>query len=153
MRAVVASRTPARATRWRWASLLAGLAMNISEAGSEHSLGHALGALHHLPHGLTIGLMLAESIEHDRQSVPEIFERVADALGEPTGGPATGRGPCAACASWPRSTFRRCGSRVCATRMSEVLAVRCREAWTRSNRVRGHQNVGAYRAGLGIERR
>ncbi len=72
------------------ASLLAGLAMNISEAGSEHSLGHALGALHHLPHGLTIGLMLAESIEHDRQFVPEIFERVADALGEPAGGPADG---------------------------------------------------------------
>ena len=64
--------------------------MNISEAGSEHSLGHALGALHHLPHGLTIGLMLAESIEHDRQFVPEIFERVADALGEPAGGPADG---------------------------------------------------------------
>ncbi|MFN8080142.1 MAG: iron-containing alcohol dehydrogenase [Kineosporiaceae bacterium] len=65
------------------AALLAGLAMNVSEAGSEHSLAHPLGSLHHLPHGLTVALMLAESMEHDRRYVPARLERVADALGEP----------------------------------------------------------------------
>lgn len=65
------------------AALLAGLAMNVSEAGSEHSLAHPLGSRHQLPHGLTVALMLAESMEHDRRYVPARLERVADALGEP----------------------------------------------------------------------
>jgi alcohol dehydrogenase len=63
------------------ASLLAGFAMNAAEAGTDHSLAHALGAAHGLPHGLTVGLVLAESMEHDRRYEPELFERVADALG------------------------------------------------------------------------
>ena len=65
------------------ASLMAGLAMNISDCGSEHSLAMALGGRSGLPHGLTIGLVLAESIDVDRRAAPELFERVADALGEP----------------------------------------------------------------------
>jgi alcohol dehydrogenase len=72
------------------ASLLGGLAMNVSEAGTEHSLAHPLGALLHLPHGLTVGLMLAESMEHDRRYVPERMERIADALGEPDDGSRDG---------------------------------------------------------------
>jgi choline dehydrogenase len=72
------------------AALLAGLAMNVSEAGTEHSLAHPLGGLFHLPHGLTVALMLVESMEHDRQYVPERFERVADALGAPRDGTADG---------------------------------------------------------------
>ncbi len=62
------------------AALLAGLAMNVSEAGTEHSLAHPLGSLHHLPHGLTVGLMLAESMDHDRRYEPQRFERIADAM-------------------------------------------------------------------------
>jgi alcohol dehydrogenase len=65
------------------ASLMAGLAMNISDCGSEHSIAQAIGGKLHLPHGLTIGLVLAETMDHDRRAVPELFERVADALGEP----------------------------------------------------------------------
>jgi choline dehydrogenase len=68
------------------AALLAGLAMNVSEAGTEHSLAHPLGSLHHLPHGLTVGLMLVESMQHDAQFVADTFERIADALGAPTDG-------------------------------------------------------------------
>ena len=67
------------------ASLLAGLAMNVAEAGTEHSLAHALGTLLHLPHGLTVGLVLAESLDHDRTFVPDRMERIADAVGEPPG--------------------------------------------------------------------
>jgi alcohol dehydrogenase len=72
------------------ASLLAGLAMNISDCGSEHSLGQALGGEFELPHGLTIGLVLAETMDRDRRYVPDQFERVADALGEPDDGSGDG---------------------------------------------------------------
>ncbi len=65
------------------ASLLAGLAMNISDCGAEHSLAQSIGGRFGLPHGLTIGLVLAETMEHDRRAVPALFERIADALGEP----------------------------------------------------------------------
>src|SRR5690349_6222995 len=71
-------------------SLLAGLAMNISDCGSEHSLGQALGGEFDLPHGLTIGLVLAETMDRDRRYVPEQFERVADALDEPDDGSGDG---------------------------------------------------------------
>ena len=65
------------------ASLMAGIAMNISDCGSEHSLAMALGGRYGLPHGLTVGLVLAESMDVDRRGAPELFERIADALGEP----------------------------------------------------------------------
>ncbi|MGZ4431925.1 MAG: iron-containing alcohol dehydrogenase, partial [Gaiellales bacterium] len=72
------------------ASLLAGLAMNISDCGSEHSLAQAIGGLLGLPHGLTVGLVLAETMDRDRHFVPRQFERVADALGEPDDGSGDG---------------------------------------------------------------
>jgi choline dehydrogenase len=72
------------------ASLLGGLAMNISDCGSEHSLGQALGGRYGLAHGLTIGLVLAESMDVDRRGAPELFERIADALGEPADGTQDG---------------------------------------------------------------
>jgi len=77
-------------SRMACASLLAGLAMNISDCGSEHSLAQALGGMLGLPHGLTIGLVLAETMDRDRRYVPEQFERVADALGEPDDGSGDG---------------------------------------------------------------
>ena len=70
-------------SRMACASLMAGLCMNISDCGSEHSLGQALGGRFGLPHGLTIGLVLAETMDRDRVHVPGQFERIADALGEP----------------------------------------------------------------------
>src|SRR6476646_6079456 len=72
------------------ASLLGGLAMNISDCGSEHSIAQAIGGLLGLPHGLTIGLVLAETMDRDRRFVPEQFERIADALGEPQDGSGDG---------------------------------------------------------------
>ena len=64
-------------------SLLAGLAMNLSDCGADHALGHALGGRLGLPHGLSVGLVLAETLDVDRAACPERLERVADALGEP----------------------------------------------------------------------
>jgi len=72
------------------ASMLAGLAMNISDCGSEHSLGQALGGALGLPHGLTIGLVLAETLDRDRRYAAAQLERAADALDEPDDGSGDG---------------------------------------------------------------
>ncbi len=72
------------------ASMMAGLTMNISDCTAEHSLGQAIGGLKHVPHGLTIGLVLAETLERERAHVPAQLERVADALGEPDDGSGDG---------------------------------------------------------------
>jgi choline dehydrogenase len=71
-------------------SMMAGLTMNISDCTAEHSLGQAIGGLKHVPHGLTIGLVLVETLERERQHVPEQLERVADAMGEPDDGSRDG---------------------------------------------------------------
>lgn len=68
------------------ASLTAGLAMNLSDCAADHSLGQAIGSVKHLPHGLTIGLVLAETLEVSRVDCSDRLERVADALGEPADG-------------------------------------------------------------------
>ena len=68
------------------ASTMAGLTMNLSDCTAEHSLGQAIGGLSKAPHGLTVGLVLVETLERERQHVPEQLERVADALGEPADG-------------------------------------------------------------------
>jgi alcohol dehydrogenase len=71
-------------------SMMAGLAMNISDCTAEHSLGQAIGGIRHVPHGLTIGLVLAETLERERAHVPGLLERVADAMGEPDDGSGDG---------------------------------------------------------------
>ena len=72
------------------ASLTAGLAMNLSDCAADHALAQALGSVKHLPHGLTVGLVLAESLERTRRDCADRLERVADALGEPADGTADG---------------------------------------------------------------
>lgn len=71
-------------------SMMAGLAMNISDCTAEHSLGQAIGGLAHVPHGLTIGLVLVETLEREAKHVPSTLERVADAMGEPDDGSGDG---------------------------------------------------------------
>jgi alcohol dehydrogenase len=71
-------------------SLTAGLAMNLSDCAADHALGQALGSVKHLPHGLTVGLVLAETLEISRVDCAERLERVADALGEPADGSGDG---------------------------------------------------------------
>jgi alcohol dehydrogenase class IV len=67
-------------------SLLAGLAMSISECSAEHSVGQAIGGLLGAPHGLTIGVVLVETLEINRPACIEELERVADALAAPAEG-------------------------------------------------------------------
>ncbi len=78
------------------ASLTAGLAMNLSDCAADHALGQALGSVAHLPHGLTVGLLLPETLELSRGDCVDRLERVADALGAPADGSADGsRAVCA----------------------------------------------------------
>lgn len=72
-------------------SMMAGLTMNISDCTAEHSLGQAIGGMFHVPHGLTIGLVLVETLERERHHVPKQLERVADAMGVAAGGPKDGK--------------------------------------------------------------
>ena len=72
------------------ASMMAGLTMNFSDCTAEHSLGQAIGGLYHVPHGLTVGLVLVETLERERRYVPEQLERVADAVGVPDNGARDG---------------------------------------------------------------
>jgi choline dehydrogenase len=72
------------------ASLTAGLAMNLSDCAADHALGQALGSVKHLPHGLTIGVVLAETLELTRSDCRDRLERVADALEEPADGTTDG---------------------------------------------------------------
>ncbi len=72
------------------ASLTAGLSMNLSDCAADHSLGQAIGSVKHLPHGLTVGLVLAETLDVSRVDCADRLERVADALGEPADGSSDG---------------------------------------------------------------
>lgn len=55
--------------------------MNVSDCAAEHSLGQAIASRFPAPHGLTVGLVLVETLERECGHVPEALERVADALG------------------------------------------------------------------------
>ncbi len=71
-------------------SMMAGLTMNVSDCSAEHSLGQAIGGLTHAPHGLTIGLVLAETLDRERAFVAAQLERVATAMGAPEDGTSDG---------------------------------------------------------------
>jgi alcohol dehydrogenase len=156
MRAVAREPDAAARNRMALGSMMAGLAMNISEAGTEHALAEPLGTLYHLPHGLTIGLVLAESMDVDRRHVPERFERVADALGAPADGTRDGSRAVRAVreilAETAFPTMREAGVR---EEDVDTLTTRCREAWipVEPGPWRQGDIEGVYRAGLAIERR
>jgi alcohol dehydrogenase len=71
-------------------SLTAGLAMNLADCGADHALAQSIGAVCGLPHGLTVGLVVAETLDVSRGDCAPVLERVADALGEPADGTADG---------------------------------------------------------------
>jgi choline dehydrogenase len=91
LREAVADGSDAEARRrMACASLTAGLAMNLSDCAADHALAQALGSVSHLPHGLTVGLVVAETLERSRGDCADRLERVADALGEPSDGTTDG---------------------------------------------------------------
>jgi alcohol dehydrogenase len=77
-------------SRMACASLLAGLTMNISDCAAEHSFAQAIASRFPAPHGLTVGLVIAETLERERLHVAGQLERVADAMGLPDDGSGDG---------------------------------------------------------------
>jgi acetaldehyde dehydrogenase/alcohol dehydrogenase len=78
------------------AATIAGMAFANAFLGICHSLGHKLGAFHHLPHGLTVTLVLPEVIRFNSEDIPykmgtfpqyeyphalSRYAKIADALG------------------------------------------------------------------------
>ena len=90
------------------ASLTAGLAMNLSDCAADHALGQALGSVKHLPHGLTIGLVLAETLEMTRATAPPGWSASRTRSASRPTAPPTARGRCAQSGEcWPTSSSRR----------------------------------------------
>ena len=52
------------------AATMAGMAFANAFLGICHSMGHKLGAYHHLPHGITVGLVLDEVMRFNAEEVP-----------------------------------------------------------------------------------
>ena len=65
------------------AALLAGLAIDAGGTGIAHSIGHALGTLAHVPHGVAVAVGLGAVIEWNVAGRPEAFASVARTLGRP----------------------------------------------------------------------
>ncbi|MFX1461187.1 MAG: iron-containing alcohol dehydrogenase family protein, partial [Promethearchaeota archaeon] len=55
------------------AASLAGIGMANSSCGLAHACGHALGAIYHIPHGITVGIMLPYTIEFNKDKCTESY--------------------------------------------------------------------------------
>lgn len=65
------------------AALLAGLAIDEGGTGIAHSIGHALGTLAHVPHGVAVAAGLVAAIDWNVGGAPDAFAAVATAVGVP----------------------------------------------------------------------
>ena len=52
------------------AATIAGMAFANAFLGICHSMGHKLGAFHHLPHGVTVSLVLNEVMKYNSEDIP-----------------------------------------------------------------------------------
>lgn len=79
-----AARSPvlAAATAMQESAALAGLAIDSGGTGLAHNIGHALGSLYHVPHGIAVAIGLRASLEWSVGGVPERFDRAARAFGD-----------------------------------------------------------------------
>src|SRR5690606_26441498 len=74
------------------ASTMAGIAFSNSTVGLVHSLGHSLGALCHLPHGLCMSLFLPYVLEYNLDKITAPLEDILLALVGPEAYAATPKG-------------------------------------------------------------
>ncbi len=69
------------------AATCAGLGFGNAMASLAHAMGHALGALFHVPHGRAVGIFLPYTIEFAAREAPDRFAELAAFLGcSPAGG-------------------------------------------------------------------
>ena len=62
------------------AALLAGTAIDNCGTGIAHSIGHALGSLYHLPHGISVAIGLDAAIEWNVAGASAAYETAASAF-------------------------------------------------------------------------
>ena len=65
------SNDPEAREKMAHAATMAGMAFANAFLGIAHSMGHKLGAFHHLPHGVTVSLVLNEVMKFNAAEVPE----------------------------------------------------------------------------------
>jgi alcohol dehydrogenase class IV len=63
------------------AAMLAGQAIDAGGTAAAHAIGHALGSLGHVPHGLAVAVGLAAAIDWNVDGAPGAHETVAAAIG------------------------------------------------------------------------
>lgn len=68
-------------TRMSFACLLAGMSFNDAAPHFGHAFGHALGAAHHVPHGIGCAIAQPGVIEVAARAMPEKVRRVGEIMG------------------------------------------------------------------------
>lgn len=63
------------------ASTMSGIAFQTALPGADHGIGHTAGALHHIHHGLAVGIANLYVMEYNMAEVPHIYASIARALG------------------------------------------------------------------------
>jgi alcohol dehydrogenase class IV len=64
------------------ASTMAGMAFFNGRLGAVHMLAHPLGGHFDIPHGLANAILLPHCMDFSRMAVPDLFSRIAEALGK-----------------------------------------------------------------------
>ena len=67
------------------AASLAGIGFGNSNCGIAHSCGHSLGAVHHIQHGVAVGLMLPYIIEFNKPISNEKYIEILNGINIPIG--------------------------------------------------------------------
>ena len=62
------------------AAFLAGLAIDNCGTGVAHSIGHALGSLYHVPHGISVAVGLRAALEWNSSGEPDAYVDASTAL-------------------------------------------------------------------------
>jgi len=63
-------------------SMMAGITLGNTNCGAIHSLGHAIGGLYDVHHGLSMGIFMPYVMEYNLGACPERFGEIARAMGE-----------------------------------------------------------------------
>jgi alcohol dehydrogenase class IV len=64
------------------ASTMAGMAFFNGRLGAVHTLAHPLGGFFDIPHGLANAILLPHCMDFSRMAAPDLFARIAEALGK-----------------------------------------------------------------------
>jgi alcohol dehydrogenase class IV len=67
--------------KMHYAADMAGMAFSNSQIGIAHALGHALGAIFHIPHGRSVGLFLPYSIQYNWKYASDRYNKLAEKAG------------------------------------------------------------------------